>query len=459
MKSRTVIILWVIAIILGISIFFVKKSQNSGQERSTARSPGQTLIENFPADEVASIEISGINETTTLQEKDGEWTVTQRDDYPANTRNINDLLRTLSELKVTQGIEAGPSAAPNFGMDEKSSEPEKHGITAVFKDASGNELSTLTFGKNLDAAGSQSPFGGGATGRFVRNHADDSGFYAVSEVFGILSTDPKDWLSDEFFKVEKIKTISLTKPGSDDNEWTITREDEEAEFAFAEAFPGVKIDPAATGPLKSLFSFARFDDLVPASEIEKRATPDQLQTTVITTFEGLEYTLAIQPAKPAEGAEESAQKTYLMTVTISGDLPKERKKPEEETEEDAKKADVAFNQRITALTENLEQTKTLEGRTFEVGNNTVASLLKSRTDLMLKTPAPAAAPPPSPPGASAFTQPIEIPARPAPAPPEVQEAPEGRKATPHHARARASNGKRISISLHHRQPVRHTLTY
>ncbi len=416
MKSRTVITLWTIAIALGIAIFLVKQSQGSGQEKATARAPGETLLENFPAEKVAEIEIFGTDSTATLQEKDGEWTVSERDSYPANTRNINDLLRTLSDLKVTQGIEAGPSFAPRFGMDENASEAEEHGITAVFKDESGNEISTLSFGKNLDSAASQSPFGGGSTGRFVRNHADESGFYAVSELFGTLSTDPKSWLSDEFLKVEKIQTISLTKPGSDENEWTLTREAEDGDFAFTDAFPGVKTDPSVTGQLKSLFSYARFDDVVPASEVEKRSTPDQLQKAVITTFEGIEYTVAIQPAKAEESAEESAPKTYLMTVTATGELPEERKKPEGENEDDAKKADEAFTERLAALKGTLEKTKALEGRTYEVSNFAVDALLKSRTDLMLKTPAPEASPTPSP-GGSAFTPPIEIPARPAPEPP------------------------------------------
>lgn len=429
MKSRTVIILWTIAIALGITIFLVKRSQGTGGEKATARAPGQTLLESFPAEDVAAIEISGVDSSATLMEKEGSWTVSQRDGYPANTRNINDLLRTLSELKVTQGIEAGPSLAPHFGMDENSSEAAGHGITAVFKDGSGKEIATLSFGKNLDSAASQSPYGGGSTGRYVRNHADDSGFYAVSELFGTLSADPKSWLSDEFLKVEKIKTISLTKPGSDENEWTLTREAEDGDFAFTDAFPGVKTDPAVTGQLKSLFSFARFEDIVAASGIEKLAIPDKLQKAVITTFEGLEYTVGIQPAKPGEGAEESAPKTYLMTVAISGDLPKERKKPEGEKEEDAKKADEAFTERLNALKENLEKTKALEGRTFEVSNFAVDALLKPRTDLMLKTPAPEATPPPSPPVGSAFTPPIEIPAQPAPAPVE-SEAPKKEEPLP-----------------------------
>ena len=419
MKPRTVTILWIVALVLGLSVFLVKKSTSGQDKNAMNRSPGQTLLSDFPSEKVASIEIVGAEQSVTLALTDGKWTVSQRDSFPANSRNINDLLRTLAELKVAQCIEAGSSFAPRFGMDEKSSSAETRGITAAFKDAAGKELAKVSFGKNLDAASSSSPSGGGATGRFVRNHADESGFYAVSEVFGTLSDDPKSWLSDDFIKVEKIKGVSLTKPGSDENEWEFTRVDENADFAFTEAYPGVKTDAAATSPLKSLFSFSRFDDVVPAAEVDKKATPDKIQKAVITTFEGFTYKITLQPVKPTAAKEAAEAPTatdnYLMTVAVEAELPKERKKPEAEKPEEAEAAQKAFDERNKELTESLEKSKSLQGRTFEVSKFTVDALLKNRSEFMDKGPGPGATAPPVPEGASAFTPPVEIPAQPAPA--------------------------------------------
>lgn len=423
MKSRTIILLWTIAILLGLSIFLLKKSRSDGQHSATARISGETLLHDFPVKEVTNIEITGAKNSVTLLQKDGKWAVEQRDDYPANTRNIHDFLRTLSTLKVTQGIEAGPSFASSFGMDENSQEPDEHGITATFKNAESEEIAKISFGKNLESAASQSPFGGGATGRYVRNHADDSGFYAVSEVFGSLSADPKSWLKDDFLKVEKIESIAVTQPGTDKNEWTLVRADEDAEFEFDEAFPGVKIDNSATAPFKSLFSFARFDDVVPAAQVAEKSTPEKLQKVQIKTFEGFQYDLTLQPVKTSTEASPGTE-NYLMTVAVSADLPKERKKPENEEPEDSAEADEAFSERLQTLTERLEATKAIENRTFEVSRFTVDSLLKGRTDLMLKTPAGADAPTPAPgptTGGSAFTPPVEIPARPAPQEPAAEE--------------------------------------
>ena len=67
-------------------------------------------------------------------------------------------------------------------------------------------------------------------------------------------------------------------------------------------------------------------------------------------------------------------------------------------------------ERLKALTDHLEKTKALEGRTFEVSKYTVDALLKNRTEFMDKSPGPGAAAPPVPEGISAVTPSVEIPA-------------------------------------------------
>src|SRR5690606_21447261 len=120
-----------------------------------------------------------------------------------------------------------------------------------------------TVGKNIESsAGNGIPMmGGGSTGRFVRNHADDSGFYAVSELFPTLSAKPEDWLATEdFLKVEKIRSISVTQPGKADSEWKVVRNDEDSEFALEGAAAGEAIEPATASALKSLFGYSQFQD-------------------------------------------------------------------------------------------------------------------------------------------------------------------------------------------------------
>jgi len=120
MNSRQVTLLWIIAIALSGAVAFVKFNQKSATDTATERSPGQTLFEEFPVANIAVIALVGAEGSVTLAKGENGWTIAERDNYPANTATINTLIRTLDELKVSQAIEAGPSFAPQFGMDEAS---------------------------------------------------------------------------------------------------------------------------------------------------------------------------------------------------------------------------------------------------------------------------------------------------------------------------------------------------
>lgn len=442
MNKRQVTILWVIAIALGAAVTAVKLSQNKSNTSATQRVAGQTLFESFPANEAATIDIQGTTGTVTLAKKDAKWVIVQRDNYPANITFVNDFIRSLSELKITLGMEAGPSFSPRFGMDESATKPADRGLTATFKDAAGKEIAKVSLGKNIESGAAPSPMGGGSSvGRYVRNHADESGFYAVSEMFASVSDEAPRWLDSGFISPEKIKSITLSQVGKSDTAWKLTRDGEEAEFKLDGATATEVLDTAATGPLKSLFSYARFEDVVPAAKVAERAA-DGKRTAVIETFEGFTYTVNITPSKPATppaagspDAAPPAADNYLVTVDVTAILPKERKKEEGEKPEDAKTKDTAFADRLKSLTEKLAKEKALVGITFEIAKSSVDPLLKERDALIAKaTPPTADAPAPgagiqSHPGgmvtrprATATTPPIEAVTPPISVPP-ADEAP------------------------------------
>ena len=202
-------------------------------------------------------------------------------------------------------------------------------------------------------------------------------------MFPSVNAEVARWLADDFISPEKIKSISLSQKGRSDTAWKLTRDTEEAEFKLEGAAGAEVLDTAVTSPLKSLFSYARFDDVVPADKVAEKADPAGKRSAVIETVEGFKYTLEIIPVK---GAEDK----FLLTVAVAAELPKERKKEEGEKPEDAKTKDTAFTDRLKALTEKLQKEQKLAGRTFEIGKSTVEPLLKERDQLITKaTPPPA----------------------------------------------------------------------
>ncbi len=398
MNKRQVIILWIVAVLLAVSIAFIKYGKDKDIKSATDRSPGETLLESFADKEVTHVEIKGADSSVTLEKKDGKWLLPQRENFPARTggvNSVNDLLRTVADLKVAHGMQAGPSFAASFGMDENSKEAKEHGINVIFKDSAGKELANITVGKNIESAsGGGVPFaGGGATGRYVRNHADSSGFYAVSELFPSLSDQPKGWLAaDEFLRIEKIQSISVTQPGKTDTAWTASRTSEDAEFDLENAAADEAIEPATANSLKSLLAYSRFNDVVIKADVEKREVADQKRVATIKTFEGFTYTVTFTPSKAAdkpaaansEDPSPPAEDTYLVTVAVEADIAKERKKEEGEKPEDAKTKDEAFTTRTKELNERLAKEKALAPYTFEVVKAALEQLAKDRATLTKK---------------------------------------------------------------------------
>lgn len=395
MNKRQVIILWAIALGLGAAVTTVKIGQNKAVKVSTERKSGDTLFTSFPATDAVTVEIKGADGSVTLTKKDGKWVVADRGNYPANPTFVNEFIRTLGDLKITQAMEAGPSFAARFGMDEAAALANERGLTAIFKDASGKELAKIGLGKNIES-GAANPammgVGGSAVGRYVRNFADESGFYAVGEMFPSVSAEAKRWLADGFINPEKIKSITVNKPNTNEVDWKLTRENEEAQFKLENAQDGELPDTSATEPLKSLFSYARFEDVVPAEKVAERIVADSKRTVILETMEGFTYTLNISATKE-EAVPASTQTpavvtppndNYLLTVDVAAELPKERKKEEGEKPEDATAKDKAFTERQKVLTDKLAKEKALAGITFEVAKSTVEPLIKDRKTLTTK---------------------------------------------------------------------------
>jgi len=385
MNPRQVTVLWIIAVALAIAVALVKVNQDAARDTATHRSPGDTLFEKFPAESVASITLTDARDSITLNRKDGAWIVAERDDYPARTANVLSLLRNIADLKIVQAMEAGPSFAPRFGMDENSKTAEDRGITTSFTDASGNEVARVSAGRMLESGG-----------RFVRNHADESGFYTVNDMLHMFDASPTRWLDESFLRPEKISSIRVANaanPGV--NLWHVSRESEDDDFILADGAPGETLDATAGDSFNSLMSFARFQDVVPAADVDARSgdTPAPRIATV-ETFEGFTYTFTITPAKPAEPTDDDdstppSTDEQLLTFTVEATLPTERKKGDDETEESAAELDNAFSERLETLTTRLGKEQALAGRTFLVAKSVVEPLLKERDDITTGPPEPA----------------------------------------------------------------------
>lgn len=416
MSKAQVLTLWFIAAVLGIAVIAVKATQNTGTESVTAYDRGEKLLPDLPAREVSTVTVEGPDESVTIRKEDNQWIVSERDNYPANTNMLGEFLNTLVELEAAQGLEAGTSYDSRFGMDNAASTAEDHGLHVTFNDANGKELAKIALGKNSRAGGAD-PFsmmgGGGSSGRYVRVHTDPDSVYVVEETFPRISAAPKDWLKEDFLRVKNIKRITLKATDDASFEpWSIVRSDVNGDFMFETLTDAEEMNTSATNPLKNLFSYGSFEDVVSEEEAAKLRNSDQARQVIINTFDGFTYTIDMAPKRAAEPKDEEAtppstgDENYLLTIQVSADLPDKRSPAADEKPEDAQKKDEEFAKKQEDLKQQLAEQKKLEGRVFEVTKWSVNPVLKNRSDLVQAKTEPEPAPAPTPP---ATTPPVPAP--------------------------------------------------
>lgn len=409
MNKKSVIILWVIATALGISVAILSSKKSDSGKANTARARGETLLASFPGANVSKLVISSATNTVTMEKKGNDWSIAERENYPAKITNINALIRAIGEVKINNAIEAGPSYAKRFGVDVEAKVAEQHGRLIEMSDASGKNIASIVIGKESESGG-----------LFIRNMADETGIYVTNEPFPTATAEAKDWLDDEFIKVEKITSVGISPAGKpEETEWKLTRSDENAEFTLDGLKAGETINATNTSAIKSLLGYARFQDVISKSKIEAHQKAADLRKLTISTKDGFTYTVMLSakpneapPAALANSQESSAppEDAYLMTVAVSAEIKKERQKEKDEKPEDAKVKDEAHAAAVKKLEEKLATEKAYEGQLYEVSKYVIDAVLKPRSEFITQAPAVGETPPAgqNPGRIEATTPPISI---------------------------------------------------
>lgn len=366
MKSRTVIILWIITTLLGVTTYVVKFKNPSHADQNTELTAGDILLKNLPIREVARITLrQGDQSTELLRLSDNIetplWGVADRDNYTINYELLRNLLGTLNQIKVSQSYPCESSHYNRFGLMEESDNIHEAGLQITMFHKDGSKLGDVFLGK----------FNGNnqANGRFIRVAGDDSGVYSVRETFTGISASPQYWLDQTFLKVSNIKSVTLTAPNDPEfTSWKLVKKLNPDGTPTANGL--ITLDGmtekeimkiASTNPFKKLFSSTRFLDLLSEEQVAKTTNPDPklARTAVIQTEDGITYTVNFWPQLPVADATAN----YLLKLTLSAE---ETDNPE--------------------VTDKIIAAKRIEGKIYQVSPSTIAPLQKERGDFIAVIP-------------------------------------------------------------------------
>ena len=373
MNRKQFVILVVIAVIAGVVCYRVTRQRE--ESFKTSDTGARKLIPNFPINDVAQVRIKQSTGEVNLVKKDDLWRVKERADYPANFTELGDFLRKVQDLKTIEEVKVGAS---QMGRLELNS-PDKAGTNSAtlveFKDAKGGNLKSLMLGKKYSkSAQEDSPFGGGGfpVGRYVMVPGGDNKVWLINDALTQVEAKPESWLNKDFFKVEKLKSISVTHPGGT-NSWTLTREKEGGDLKLADAKEGENLDTGKASGAGYALSSPSFNDVIVDPKPEETGLDKPIKAK-LETFDGFTYNVKL--GKPMK------EENYPLQVAVEGNFAKQREPGKDEKPEDKEKLDKEFKDKQSKLEEKLKNEKKFEKWTYLVAKWSVDPLLKERKDLL-----------------------------------------------------------------------------
>lgn len=372
-RKQLILVLIVGALVGTAGIVSYQRKADSWKSGLTS---GKKLLPNFPLNDVAHLVIRSSSNEINLLKQDDLWTVRERYGYPANFGEIGEFLRKVWDMKAVQTEKVGPSQLHRLQLVE----PGKGSNSATlveFKDKSGKTLHGLLLGKKhmrKPAGAAASPFGdeGWPDGRYVLVMGAPGPVALINDALTSLEPKADQWLNKDFFKVEKVKSVTVTHPVAS-NSWVLAREMETGEFKLLESADGEKLDSSKISGMSSLLSWPSFTDVVSPEAKSDETGMDQPIVAKIETFDQFTYTVKI--------GKKSGEDSYHFNFQVSGAFPKERQPGQDEKPEDKEKLDKDFKEKLAKLEEKLSQEQSYGKWTYLVSKWTVDSLLKERKDL------------------------------------------------------------------------------
>jgi hypothetical protein len=402
MNRKQFLILVIALLVLGGAGIAVVR-QDIAAYRASGAKIGAPLLPKFKLADVAQVKLKDAKAQATLVRKETGWVVRERGDYPANFQDISDLMVKLVELKVTQSEQVGASLLPRLDLNDpekigdtaqppkadgaaapqesgdaaKPRRGEGTGVLVEFEDAQNKDLARLVLGKIVKKKDPLNPLpnavDGVPAGRYVLPASTKDTVVVVSDPLSKADANPGKWLSKDFFKADRVRTLTVGPEGGAPS-WKITRTEEWGQWKFATG-GGDLAAGRAVAAVNALSSMA-FNDVAVNAKPEDAAKPVVI---VAETFDNLTYTIRMAKQKSGED--------YLVTVAVAGEPPKARvldKDDKAEKAEQKERRDKDFAETRKRLEERIARERALAKWTYVVAKKDVEPLLRERSDLIAR---------------------------------------------------------------------------
>jgi len=370
MTARSVAILIVLLIVLGGGALLVQQQQG-GREATNVATLGAPVLKGLTAAKVTALRIQAPDGTLTIAQKNGRWTIAERNDFPADLDKLRAFMLKAIELKVGQSEPIGEKDRARIALNESG---EGAGTVVTFSAADGKALARLIVGRKYFKQPPENPKTATADGRFVMRPADPTTVLIVSDPLDQVTTETAGWIDPRGLAAEAVKTLEAQL--ADGTHWKIARAHDTADWTLDGEIPdGQQVAVTKGNAASYSMSLLEIADVAPPGITPAASGLDKPSIVTATTFDGLTYTLKI--GKLVDG------KHYVAT-TIDGDPVKTRTPVPNESPKDKARRDKEHAERLANLVKRLPREKALGAHVLLIDKIKLDDVLQKRSTFLEK---------------------------------------------------------------------------
>lgn len=372
MNRKQLTLLVVVGLLLGgLALYFANSRKAEFETRDAGI--GEKLLGDFPANDVGQVTLHSATGMVNLVKED-VWVVKERSNYPASFSEVAELVRKLWELKPVQSQKVGQSQWARLDLLPPDTKDAGTNVATLveLKTRDGKPVRSLLLGKK-QMRDTEGQFGGFPVGRWVAIPDNKETVFVVNEAFSEVEPKADAWLDKDFFKVEKLKALSLVSTNAT-NSWSLTRTNETSDWVLTDKRDYEELDKSKLSSFNWAFSSPSFNDVFPKDAETVKGAFDHPVVIHMETFGGFKYDVKV--------GSQPDNDSYYVTVSTTADLPSERTAPPDEKPEDKEKNEKAWKEEQDKLRDKLKKEKRLGDWVYKVSKWTVDSVLKDRHALL-----------------------------------------------------------------------------
>ena len=287
MSRKTLIALIVLLAVLA-GAAWLQNRRTAGPEIAAA-APGGALLPAVDLSTVRAIAIAEAVATTHLARVEGNWCVTEMENYPADLDRLRELIRSLDGAEAGQIAEKGPEHLAEFGL---AADGELKPIRISLEHAQGTTVLSLGRMREPQAGAA---YWGPALGRYAR--VDEGPVQLLKEDIRGVQTDSDQWWDRKLLEVppEALRQVDADVGGE---AFAVTR-DTNGTYTLMGAVEGENLDAGAASRLFGALRNLRAQKIL--TEAEGGGSNFAATDLFKAAADGATYAIQVGAARPDEG--------------------------------------------------------------------------------------------------------------------------------------------------------------